>query len=176
MKNTIELAAEFIRRAAFVDANALLKDECGVEYREPSQAQYYALFKDHDDARAINEALKHVADMLECMTSIEYQESTSRLTIVGEEAAVNIVRHVWQMALKTYETTLNERVSKASIKSREEFRKWSDDYILGFFEGFTALHSYAHPRILGLIDGMKKENSDAGLFTEHEQALFKEAE
>ena len=25
-----ELAAEFIRRAAFVDANALLKDECGV--------------------------------------------------------------------------------------------------------------------------------------------------
>lgn len=28
MKNTIELAAEFIHRAAFVDANALLKDEC----------------------------------------------------------------------------------------------------------------------------------------------------
>lgn len=59
MKNTIELAAEFIRRAAFVDANA---------------------------------------------------------------------------------------VSKASIKSREEFREWSDDHILGFFEGLTARHSYAHPR------------------------------
>lgn len=104
MKNTIELAAEFIRRAAFVDANALLKvkDECGVEYKKPSQVQYYALFKDHDD-------------------------------------------------------------SKASIKSREEFRKWSDDYILGFFEGLTARHSYAHPRILGLLDSMKKENSDAGL-------------
>ena len=27
MKNTIELAAEFIRRAAFVDANALLKGQ-----------------------------------------------------------------------------------------------------------------------------------------------------
>lgn len=27
MWNTIELAAEFIRRAAFVDANALLKDD-----------------------------------------------------------------------------------------------------------------------------------------------------
>lgn len=27
MNNTIELAAEFIHRAAFVDANALLKDE-----------------------------------------------------------------------------------------------------------------------------------------------------
>lgn len=152
MKNTIELAAEFIRRAAFVDANALLKDECGVEYRNPSQVQYYALFRDHDDSRAINEALKHVADMLGCMTSIEYQESTSRLTVVGEEMAVGTVRHVWRTALKTYETTLNERVSKASIKSREE---WSDDYILGFFEGLTARHSYVHPRILGLLDGMK---------------------
>lgn len=157
MKNTIELAAEFIRRAAFVDANALLKDECGVEYQEPSQVQYYALFRDHDDARAINEALKHVADMLGCMTYIEYQESTSRLTIVGEEMAVGTVRQVWQTGLKTYETTLNERVSKASIKSREE---WSGDYILGFFEGLTARHSYAHPRILGLLDGLEKEKND----------------
>lgn len=33
MKNT---AVEFIRRAAFVDANALLKDECGVEYKQVS--------------------------------------------------------------------------------------------------------------------------------------------
>ena len=117
MKNTIELAAEFIQRAAFVDANALLKDECGVEYQEPSQAQYYALFRDHEDANAINEALKHVADMLGCMTYIEYQESTSRLTIVGEETAVNTVRHMWWTALRTYTTTLNERVSKAHVKS-----------------------------------------------------------
>lgn len=108
MKNTIELAAEFIRRAAFVDANALLKDECGVEYKKPSQVQYYALFKDHDDSKAINGALKHIADMLGCMT---YIESTSRLTVVGEEMAVNTVRQVWQTALKTYTTTLNERVS-----------------------------------------------------------------
>lgn len=158
MKNTIELAAECIRRAACVDANALLKDECGVEYKKPSQVQFYALFEDHDDSKAINEALKHVADMLGCMTYIEYQESASRLTIVGEEMAVNTVRQVWQTALKTYTTTLNERVSKASIKGREELRKWSDDYILGFFEGLTA-----HPRILGLLDSMKKENSDAGL-------------
>lgn len=157
MKNTIELAAEFIRRAAFVDAHALLKDECSVEYQEPSQVQYYALFRDHDDARAINEALKHVADMLGCMTYIEYQESTSRLMIVGEEMAVGTVRQVWQTGLKTYETTLNERVSKASIKSREE---WSGDYILGFFEGLTGQHSYAHPRILGLLDGLEKEKND----------------
>ena len=171
-KNTVELAAEFISHTAFVDANVLLKDECGVEYKEPSQAQYYALFEDHDDAKAINEALKHVADMLGCVSSIEYQESTSRLTIVGEETAVNTVRHVWQTALRTYTKTLNERVSKASIKSREEFRKWSDDYILGFFEGLTGhvdinprqLYTHrAHPRILGLLDGLEKENNDAGL-------------
>lgn len=160
MKNTIELAAEFIRRAAFVDAHALLKDACGVEYQEPSQAQYYALFRDHEDSKAINEALKHIADMLGCMTYLEYQESASRLTIVGEEMAVDTIRHVWRTALETYETPLNKRVSKASIKSREE---WSDDYILGFFEGLTARHSYSHPRILGLLDGMKKENSDVGL-------------
>nr|DAJ46750.1 MAG TPA: hypothetical protein [Caudoviricetes sp.] len=156
MKNTIELAAEFIRRAAFVDANALLKDECGVEYKKPSQVEYYTLFKDHDDSKAVNEALKHVADILGCMTYIEYQESTSRLTIVGEEMAVNTVRQVWQTALKNYTSTLNERVSKASIKSREGSRKWSDDYILGFFEGLTARHSYAHPMILGLLDGLKE--------------------
>lgn len=38
MKNT---AAEFIRRAAFVDANALLKDECSVEgkCKEPRRVQ-----------------------------------------------------------------------------------------------------------------------------------------
>lgn len=113
---------------------------------------YYALFRGQ---RAFNEALKHVADMLGCMTSIEYQRPSSSLTIVGEEAAVNIVSHVWRTALKTYETTLNERVSKGSIKSREEFRQRSEDYILGFFEGLTARHSYVHPRILGLLDGMK---------------------
>lgn len=131
-----------------------MKDECGVEYREPSQAQYYALFRDHDDSKAINEALKPVADMLGCMTHIEYQRPSSR---VGEEAAVNIVGRVWQTALKTYGATLNERVSKASIKSREE---WSDDYILGFFEGLTARHPHVHPRILDGLKQYKKEKND----------------
>lgn len=45
-------AAEFIRRAAFVDTH-----ECSVEYKKLSQVQYYALFKDPDDSKAINEAL-----------------------------------------------------------------------------------------------------------------------
>lgn len=50
-------------------------------------------------------------------------------------------------------------MSKAFIKAE----KSSGSDILGFFEGLTARHSYAHPRILGLLDSMKKENSDAGL-------------
>lgn len=129
MKNTIELAAEFIRRAACVDANALLKDECGVGYKKPSQVEYYALFKDHDDSKAINEALKHVSDMLGCMTYIEYQESTSRLTVVGEEMAVDTIRHVWRIALKTYTTTLNERVSNTGrFYTNEELADILKDY------------------------------------------------
>lgn len=40
MKNTIELAAEFIHRAAFVDANALLKDECGAEGLYKSREEF----------------------------------------------------------------------------------------------------------------------------------------
>lgn len=74
--------------------------------------------------------------------------------------AVGTVRQVWQTApSKTYTTMLNEQVSKSSIKAE----KWLDDYTLGFFVGLTARHSYAHPRIFGLLDSMKKENSDEGL-------------
>ena len=45
-----ELAAEFIHHGALVDANALLKEECGVEYKNPSQVQYYSLFTEHEQA------------------------------------------------------------------------------------------------------------------------------
>ena len=127
MKNTVELSAEFIRRAALRTTHyalrtthyALLKDECGVEYQEPPQVQYYALFKDHEALKHVAEALKHVAEALGCMTHIEYQESSSGLMVVGEETAVGTVRQVWRTALKTkqnktkqnktYTTTLNER-------------------------------------------------------------------
>lgn len=119
MKNTIELAVELIRRAAFADANALLKDEYGVEYKKPSQVQYYALFRDRNDPKTVNEALKHVADTLGCMTHIDYQEYISKLTIIGEETAVSTVRQVWERALETY-TTLNERVSNTDRSPTDE--------------------------------------------------------
>ena len=53
----------------------MLKDECGVEYQEPSQAQYYALFK---DSKAINEALKHVADLLRCVVEYNLKENENK--------------------------------------------------------------------------------------------------
>lgn len=136
------MAAGFICRAAFVGANALLKDECGVEYRGPSQAWYYALFRGHGGSKAINGALKHVAGVLGCMTCIGYQGSSSGLMVVGEGMGG---RRVWRAALKTYMVTLNEWVSRASIKSWDE---WLDDCILGFFEGLTGWRSYAHPGFL----------------------------
>lgn len=60
-----------------------------------------------------SKALKHVADMLGS-------------TVVGEEMAENL-----------------HGDAEGFYKSREEFRKWSDDYIR---------HSYGHPRILGWFE------------------------
>ena len=40
MKHPVELAAQFIRRADYVVANAVLRDEYGVEYGNPAQIGY----------------------------------------------------------------------------------------------------------------------------------------
>lgn len=53
MGHPIESAAWFFRRGEFVLGNDVLKDE----YKRPGQAEYYAIYRDHSDARAINEAL-----------------------------------------------------------------------------------------------------------------------
>ena len=44
--------------------------------------------------------------------------------------------------------------ANALSKGREESREWSDDCILGFFEGVTAWHLYGHPG--DCLDGMKR--------------------
>lgn len=48
----------------------------------------------------------------------------------------------------------------ADIRGAAEYRKWADDYILGFFEGVAGnpdtehLSRFSkHPRILGILDG-----------------------
>lgn len=63
MRHPIELAAWFFRRGEFVLGNDVLKDEYGVEYNRPGQAEYLAIYRDNPDARAINESLKYVAEM-----------------------------------------------------------------------------------------------------------------
>lgn len=81
MRHPIELAARFIRRGEFVLGNDVLMDEYGVEYSNPSQVEYYAIYRDHSDARAINESLKCVAEMYGCLTYLESDADTGRLTL-----------------------------------------------------------------------------------------------
>ena len=74
MKNTIGLAVEFIRRAVFVDANALLEDECVSNTRNLRKCSFTHCSR----TVMIRRALKHVADMLGCMTYIESRLSVKR--------------------------------------------------------------------------------------------------
>lgn len=163
--DTVELAAQFIRRGGEVLANDILKDERGVEYKIPAQVQFYAIHRDHNDAKVINESLKQIAEMYGCVTYMEQEKDSSRLTIVGEDAAVVALREVWRLARSDeygYEAAMKPRAWEASIfgRGREVFRKWSDDYILGFFEGLAGNPGTVqlsrlskHPRVLGILDG-----------------------
>lgn len=83
MRHPIELAAWFFRRGEFVLGNDVLKDEYGVEYNRPGQTEYYAIYRDHSDARAINESLKCVAEMYGCLTRIRVGSQLSvRMTLL----------------------------------------------------------------------------------------------
>lgn len=165
MRHPIESAAWLFRRGEFVLGNDVLKDEYSVEYKHPSQAEFYAIYLDHPDARTINESLKWIAEMYGCVTYMEQEKDSSRLTIVGEDAAVAALRAVWRLARSDeygYEAAMKPRVWEANIcgRGRGVFRKWSDDYILGFFEGLAGnpdivhLSRFSkHPRVLGILDG-----------------------
>lgn len=165
MRHPIESAAWLFRRGEFVLGNDVLKDEYSVEYKHPSQAEYYAIYRDHPDARAINESLKSIAEMYGCLTCLASDAYTGKLTIVGEDDAIVTLREVWRLARSDeygYEAAMKPRVWEANIcgRGREVFRKWADDYILGFFEGLAGdpdtehLSRFSkHPRVLGILDG-----------------------
>lgn len=160
MRHPIELAAWFFRRGEIVLGNDVLRDEYGVEYSNPSQVEYYAIYRDHSDARAINKSLKCVAEMYGCLTYLESDADTGRLTIVGEDDIISFLKYCWRVALSDeygYDAKLKKRVLDASIR---DYRKWADDYIFGFFEGVAGnpdtghLSRFSkHPRILGILDG-----------------------
>lgn len=163
MKHPVELAAQFIRRDNIVLANDVLKDEYGVEYKHPSQVEYYAIYQDHSDAKVVNESLKSIAEMYGCSTCLASDAYTGKLTIVGEEDAISLLKYVWRIALSDeygYDAMLKNRVLDADIRGAVEYRKWADDYILGFFEGVAGnpdtehLSRFSkHPRVLGILDG-----------------------
>jgi hypothetical protein len=168
MRHPIESAAWFFRRGEFVLGNDVLKDECGVEYKRPGQAEYYAIYRDHSDARAINEALKSIAEMYGCLTCLASDTYTGKLTIVGEDDVISFLKYCWRVALSDeygYDAKLKKRVLSAYISGWEEYRKWANNYILGFFEGVVGnpdgehLPSFSkHPRILGILDGFDSIN------------------
>lgn len=172
MRHPIELAAGFFRRGEFVLGNDVLKDEYDIEYKNPSQVEYYAVYRDHSDARVINESLKNIAEMYGCLTYSESDAYTGRLTIVGEDDIISFLKYVWRVALSDeygYDAMLKNRVLDADIRGAVEYRKWANDYILGFFEGVAGNtdtgHISKHPRILGILDGFasieryEKENT-----------------
>jgi hypothetical protein len=163
MRHPIELAAWFFRRGEFVLGNDVLKDECGVEYKRPGQVEYLAIYRDHSDARAINESLKCIAEMYGCLAYLESDADTGRLTIVGEDDIISFLKYCWRVALSDeygYDAMLKKRVLDANIQGAVEYRQWANDYILGFFEGVVGYPDIEHlpgfskhPRILGMLDG-----------------------
>lgn len=163
MRHPIESAAWFFRRGEFVLGNDVLKDEYGVEYNRPGQVEYLAIYRDNPDARAINESLKCIAEMYGCLTCLASDAYTGKLTIVGEEDMVSLLKYCWRVALSDeygYDAVLKNRVLDADIRGGEEYRKWANDYILGFFEGVAGnpdtvqLSRFSeHPRVLGILDG-----------------------
>lgn len=56
MRHPIELAAGFFHRGEFVLGNDVLKDEYDIEYKNPGQAEYYAVYRDDLDAKL---SMKH---------------------------------------------------------------------------------------------------------------------
>lgn len=159
MRHPIESAAWFFRRGEFVLGNDVLKDECGVEYKRPGQAEYYAIYRDHSDARAINEALKGIAEMYGCLTCLASDAYTGKLTIVGEEDTITLLKYVWRVGLSD-KYGYDAPCVGCGHSGRCRVQEVADDYIFGFFEGVAGnpdtehLSRFSkHPRILGILDG-----------------------
>lgn len=152
MKHPVELAAQFIRRADYVLANDVLRDEYGVEYGNPAQIGYCSL----DPEDIIGKALERTASVFGCFI---HTENDIYLTIVGEKEAIDKLEEVRQVALSDeygYKYPLNRALSEAGI-GKEQFDKWQEDYVEGFFDGLIGnfdLGSFSkNPHVLGILDG-----------------------
>lgn len=158
MKHPVELAAQFIRRADYVLANDVLRDEYGVEYGNPAQIGYCSF----DPEDIIGKALERTANVFGCLM---YTENDIYLTIVGEKEAIDKLEEVRQVALSDeygYKDPLNKALSEADIAGigKEQFDKWQKDYVEGFFDGLIGnfdlgwFGSFSkNPHVLGILDG-----------------------
>lgn len=129
VKHPVELAAQFIRRADYVLANDMLRDEYGVECGNPAQIGYCS-FGPED---IIGKALERTAVLFGCLT---HTEGDIYLTIVGEKEAIDKLEEVRLVALSDeygYKNALNKALSEADIAGigKERFDKWQEDYVEG---------------------------------------------
>lgn len=155
MKHPVELAAQFIRRGDFVLANDVLRDEYGVELGHPAQIGYCSF----DQEDIIGKALERTARVFGCLT---HTEDGIYLTVVGEKEAIDKLEEVRQVVLSDeygYKNPLNKALSEAGI-GKEQFDKWQEDYIQGFFDGLIGnfdlgwFGSFSkNPHVLGIFDG-----------------------
>lgn len=158
MKYPVELAARFIRRADFVLANDVLREEYGVELAHPAQIGYCSF----DPEDIIGKALEHTANVFACLM---YRENDIYLTIVGEKEAIDKLEEVRQVVLSDeygYKNPLNRALSEAGIAGigKEQFDKWQEDYVEGFFDGLIGNIDLGwfgsvskNPHVLGILDG-----------------------
>lgn len=150
MKHPVELAAQFIRRADYVLANDVLRDEYGVEFGSPAQIRYCS----SDPEDIISKALQRTAHVFGCLTCTE---DDIFLTIVGEKEAIDKLEEVRQVALSDeygYKGLVNYALLEAGIGKEQE------DYIQGFFKGLIGdfdlgwFGSFSkNPHVLGILDG-----------------------
>lgn len=158
MNHSIESAARFIRRADYVLANDMLRDEYGVEYGNPAQIEYCSF----DPEDIVGMALEHTAKVFGCLT---HKENDTFLTVVGEKEAIDKLEEVRFVALSDeygYKNALNKTLSEADITSigKDQFDKWQKDYVQGFFDGLIGnfdlgwFGSFSNnPHVLGILAG-----------------------
>lgn len=155
MKHPVELAAQFIRRADYVLANDVLRDEYGVEYGNPAQIGYCSF----DPEDIIGKALERTAGVFGCLM---HMEEGIYLTFVGEKEAIDKLEGVRLVALSDeygYKNALNRALSEADIAGIGK-DKWQEDYVEGFFDGLIGnfdlgwFGSFSkNPHVLGILDG-----------------------
>lgn len=155
MKHPVELAAQFIHRANYVLANDVLRD---AKLAHPAQIRYYS----SDTEDIIGKALDSTAHVFGCLTCTE---DDIFLTVVDEKEAIDKLEEVRQVALSDeygYKGLMNRALSEADIAGigKEQFDKWQEDYIQGFFKGLIGnfdlgwFGSFSkNPHVLGILDG-----------------------